>query len=788
MAEWLNEQSLHILQSKYFQEGEDYNKALDRIGKAIEKLSGKKQLTNDVLDAIDKGWLGLASPIWANFGTDRGLPISCFGSYVDDSMDDIADKAKEVMIQTKMGGGTSGYFGALRARGAKIKGNGTTNGPVSFMQIFDSIIEVTSQGNVRRGSFAAYLDAEHPDILEFLNIRQIGNPIQNLLTGVCCSDKFMQSIIDWDKHNRKVWAKILESRINTGTPYIFFTDNVNKAKPKIYEDRRIHHSNLCVHGDTEIYTDEGRKPIKELAGQLVRVWNGETFSTVDVEKTGENQEMVKVITNKGHELICTKYHKFYIKSDIPQPTPEEQKKLGKETPQQVSYIEYRAHQLTEGLELIDYELPVINKEENIKWLEVVINKQGKVVDNRNILLYSDKKEVLLRWVKRIGELGCFATISKIRNGNEYKDVVIIPNTSTRYLAHLGVRQLRDVNASSVKPVSGGVKILKVEPYAGYHDSYCFTEPKKGMGVFNGIVTGQCSEILLPNRKDESFVCCLSSLNIEKYDDWANSNLVSTAIEFLDVVMEEFIRKSVTINGMETAHRFAKNHRALGLGVLGFHSYLQMKNIAFDSEAARKINKHIFKDISEKAKETTERLAKELGQCPLAEEKNLMIRNATTLAIAPTTNNSAILGQTSPGIEPFKSNYYIAGLNDKSHVRKNKWLEKFLESQNLNSDLVWDSIRSAGGSVKNLHWLSPEQKKVFATFAEINPEAIIDMAIDRQEYIDQGQSLNLIIHYNTPVKEINRLYIDAWKKGLKTLYYQRGVNIAKEQSECRSCHS
>lgn len=773
MADWLNEQSLHILQTKYLQKGETYEQALQRIGKGIYTISKNKTLANSILQAIDSGWLGLASPIWANFGTDRGFGISCFSSYIDDSMIDIADKVKEVMMQTKMGGGTSGYFGALRPRGAEIKGNGTTNGAISFMKIFDSVIEVTSQGNVRRGSFAAYLDAEHPDILEFLNIRQVGNPIQNLLTGVCLSDKFMQSVVDGDSNNRKIWAKILESRMNTGTPYLFFTDNVNRSKPEIYKDEKIYNSNLCVYGDTEIYTDTGRVKIKDVCNQLVKVWNGEAFSPVEVKKTGEDQEMVKVITSKGHELVCTKYHKFYVKDET-EPSGER---------------EVRASELHNGMRLVNYQMPVINQTENIAWLNGVIKSSGEYVKGVAILLYSDSKETQQRWIKRIGELGVVASISKTQDGDKYRDVVIIGKSAFGFLSHLGLSCLKDEKSKAIRPIASDVDIERVEPYSGFHDSYCFTELKKGRAVFNGMLTGQCSEILLPSNKDESFVCCLSSLNLEKYDEWKDTDLVYNAIRFLDVVMEEFIIKSKGVSGFETAHNFAKRHRALGLGVLGFHSYLQSKHIAFGSEGSKKVNRIIFKKISEQAKDATRLLAKELGVCPIGKEKGIKVRNATTLAIAPTTNNSAILGQASPGIEPYKSNYYVAGLNDKSHIRKNKYLEELLERKNLNSNLIWDGIMSRKGSVQHLQWMSDEEKKVFATFAEIDQKHIIDLAIDRQEYLDQGQSVNLIIHYNTPIKEVNAMYIDAWKRGIKTLYYQRGVNIAKENIyECRSCQA
>lgn len=770
MPEWLNEQSMDILRSKYLQVGESYDEAVDRISSRASQLLEKPSFKRSIAEAIHMGWLGLASPIWANFGAERGLPISCYGMTVDDTVDSIADKAKEVMVQTKLGGGTSGYFGKLRPRGEKINDGGFSNGSVSFMKIFDGIIDVISQGNVRRGAFAAYLDAEHRDIMEFLNIRGVGSNIQNILTGVCCSDYFMRKVIDGDTYSRKVWAKILQSRLHSGVPYIFFTDNVNKNKPIVYSDYKITHSNLCVKGDTEIMTDKGRFKIEDLAGERANIWNGFAFSPVDVVKTGTDQQLVKVTTSRGQVLECTKYHKFYVYDKHKKP------------------VKIEAQELQQGMEIITYQLPILNDkiQDNIKWLTALIKKYGKVI-GKNIVLINDNETILRKWMLQIQELGCHSHIAKSSNGGK---ALFIHRESIALLKRLGL-PLKEYNGRSkfiIRPFSPPILIESVEDVEGTHDTYCFTELHRGMGLFNGILTGQCSEILLPDTPEESFVCCLSSLNLDKYEEWKDKDVVTTAIYFLDAVMQDFIDKSLHIRGMESSHRFAVRHRALGLGVLGYHSLLQRKMIAFDSDEASALNKTIFKAISDEANHASVELAKEYGPCCVAKQKGILRRNTTTMAIAPTTNNSAILGQVSPGIEPLKSNYYVAGLNDKSHVRKNKYLMRLLEERGVNTQLVWDNILNNNGSVRNVAYLSSYEKKVFATFQEINQEAIIQQAVDRQEYIEQGQSLNLLIHYNTAVREINKLYIDAWQKGLKTIYYQRGVSMSKENISCQSCQS
>lgn len=770
MNNWLNQQSKDILYTKYLLNNESYEQAVDRISKRASQLLEKPSFKHDISQAIDRGWIGLASPIWANFGAERGLPISCYGCSVGDSVDSIADKMKEVMVQTKLGGGTSGYFSGLRGRGYPIRDGSMSNGSVSFMKLFDSIIDVVSQGSVRRGAFAAYLDADHPDIMEFLNIRHIGNSIQNILTGVCCSDEFMNKVVEGDNNSRKIWAKILQSRLHTGVPYIFFSDNVNKSKPEVYRDEKITHSNLCVKGDTVIVTDRGSYNIQDLAGTRANVWNGFVFSMVDIVKTGENQKLLRVKTDRGHILECTEYHKFFVYD------------------KHNNTVKIECRELKEGMELIRYQLPVIqeNLEENLKWLQTLYRKYGSTV-GRVIVLVNENENIVRKWMLRLQEMGVHSQIQKSTKGTS---ALFITKDNTQHLLELGfkVKGLSKNKSKKIRPLSPPILIKSIEEVEGTHDTYCFTELKRGMGLFNGILTGQCSEILLPDNEQESFVCCLSSLNLDKYDEWKDTNLVYTAIQFLDAVMQEFINKARHIKGMESSVRFAQRHRAIGLGVLGYHSYLQQKMIPFDSDTAKQININIFKHISIQAKAATVDMANRYGACPIAQEKGLMLRNATTMAIAPTTNNSAILGQVSAGIEPLKSNYYVAGLNDKSHVRKNKYLIKLLEEKGINTQLVWDNILNNRGSVKNVGGLSQYEKQVFATFSEINQEEIINQAIDRQQYIDQGQSLNLLIHYDTNIKDINKLYIEAWKKGIKTLYYQRGVNATKEHISCQSCQS
>ena len=543
---WFNEESEQMLNRGYLLNGETLEGAIDRITSAAARRLYKPELKDAFKEMIVKGWISFSSPIWANMGTQRGLPISCFNVHIPDSVEGITHKMGEVIMQTKIGGGTSGYFGELRHRGTAVTDNGKSSGSVSFMKLFDTAMDVVSQGGVRRGAFAAYLDIDHGDIEEFLQIRDIGNPIQNLFTGVCVPDYWMQDMIDGDADKRRIWAKVLESRQQKGMPYILFTDNVNRNKPQVYKDKGL-----------------------------------------------------------------------------------------------------------------------------------------------------------------------------------------------------------TINASNL-----------------------------------------CSEIMLPSTADESFICCLSSMNLELYDEWKETNAVKLAIYFLDAVLSEFIEKTEGNYYLSAARNFAIRHRALGLGVLGYHSYLQRNMIPFESMEAKMFNAKVFKQIQEQSLAASKELANIYGEPELL--KGYGVRNATTMAIAPTTSSSAILGQTSPGIEPFASNYYKAGLAKGNFIRKNKYLAKLLEEKGLDTEDIWRDIMLNHGSVQHMHQLTQEEKDVFKTFKEISPLEIVTQAAQRQQYIDQAQSLNLNIPSSMPIKDVNKVIIDAWKLGVKTLYYQRSQSVSKELvinfMNCSSCEA
>ena len=553
--EWLNDNSRKFLAAGYLGEGINAEERIANIAKRAEEILEMPGFADKFYNYMSEGFYSLASPVWSNFGKERGLPISCFGSHIDDDIGNILYTQSEVGMMSKLGGGTSGYFGKIRHRGAEIKNNGEASGAVHVMRLFESMVDVVSQGSVRRGRFSPYLPVDHPDIMEFLEIGTEGNPIQELTHGVTVTNDWMQEMIDGDVEKRTVWAKVIQSRGEMGYPYIFFTDNANNGAADVYKDKK---------------------------------------------------------------------------------------------------------------------LPI-------------------------------------------------------------------------YASNL------------------------------------------------------CTEIMLPSDHNWSFVCVLSSINLLHYDKWKNTDAIETMIYFLDTLVTEFIEKldryknspnrddQQTFLFMERAYNFAKENRALGMGVLGWHSLLQSKMHAFDSQEAYDLNSEIFRTIKEKSYKASEYLATKFGEPNLL--KGYGRRNTTLNAIAPTTSSAFILGQVSQGIEPIWSNIYVKDIAKIKVTVKNPFLIELLKEKGMDTPEVWKSIRDRDGSVQHLEFLSENEKEVFKTYSEIDQLAIIYQAANRQNHLDQGQSLNIIIHPDTSTKEINKIHITAWKLGLKSLYYQHSMNAAqkfKQKKDCESC--
>jgi len=528
----------------YLLPGETPKEAYKRVAKTVARRLYKPELSERFFDYIWKGWLCLASPVLSNTGTDRGLPISCFGIDVADSIQDIGQKNLEMMLLAKHGGGVGIGINQIRPAGAKITGNGTSDGVVPFCKIYDSTILATSQGSVRRGAASVNINIEHPDFFDWLEIREpkgdINRQSLNLHQCVVVGDKFMRKLVAGDWPAREKWSKLLQKRKATGEPYILFKGNTNKNNPRAYKE----------------------------------------------------------------------------------------------------------------------------------------------------------------------------------NG------------------------------------------LKVH------------------------MTNICSEIVLHTDENHSFVCCLSSLNLAKYNEWKNTNLIYDSIWFLDGVMEKFIQKAKGLRGFENAIRSAQKGRPLGLGVLGWHTYLQENAIPFEGLLAQFETRKIFSQIKIESERASRDLAETYGE-PLWCTGTGM-RNTHLRAVAPTVSNSKLSGNVSPGIEPWAANVFTEQTAKGTFIRKNLVLEQCLEDAGLNNEVIWDKILRDGGSIQGIEELDDiligdfniPIKDIFKTFKEINQLELVNQAGIRQQYIDQAVSLNLAFPSEASPKWINQVHFDAWKKGIKTLYYMRTESVLR----------
>jgi ribonucleoside-diphosphate reductase alpha chain len=573
--EWGNtEVYVKTISKGYLIEGETPKDAYWRVSTKVAQRLGQPQLASKFFDYIWRGWLCLATPVLSNTGTDRGLPISCFGIDVADSIFDIGSKNLELMLLAKHGGGVGIGINQIRPAGAKITGNGTSDGVVPFAKIYDSTILATNQGSVRRGAASVNLNIEHKDFEDWLEIREpkgdVNRQCLNLHQCAVVGDKFMRKLQDGEPEARRKWSKLLQKRKATGEPYILFKGNVNKQNPSMYK-------------------------------------------------------------------------------------------------------------------------------------------------------------------------------------------------------------------------------------------------QNGLKVF---MTNICSEIVLHTDESHSFVCCLSSLNLAKYDEWKDTDLIYTATWFLDGVLSEFIQKAKNMKGFENAVRSAEKGRALGLGVLGWHTYLQQRGIPFEGMPAQFETRKIFSQMKIESERASRDMASELGEPLWCRDSGF--RNTHLRAIAPTVSNSKLSGDVSSGIEPWAANVFTEQTSKGTFIRRNSELEKILKKAGINTKEIWDKILEDGGSIQDIDeldkWcfvngkvvlqaevLSEDKHKtfnvkdVFKTFKEINQLDLVRQAGIRQQYIDQSVSLNLAFPAIAEPKWINQVTMEAWKQGIKTLYYMRTESVLRGDiatkamdPECVSC--
>ena len=541
---WMNEISLSMISKGYLLPDEDVFDAFKRVSKAAARRLKRKDLQPFFYEAMVKNWLCLASPVLSNLGTERGMPISCFGIDTDDSIEGIALANSELMRLSSQGGGVGIGVSRIRGRGKTISGNGVSEGVVPWIKIYDSTILATNQGSVRRGAASVNLNINHPDIEEFLMIRRpkgdVNRQCLNMHQCVVIDDEFMNKVEERDPKALKLWGEILKTRLETGEPYIMFEDNVNNANPEAYKKNNLHVS----------------------------------------------------------------------------------------------------------------------------------------------------------------------------------------------------------------------------------------------------MTNICSEISLYTDELHSFICCLSSLNLARWDEWKEHTfengmtLPELTCWFLEGVLQEFIDRSKNIRFMENTYRSASKGRAIGIGVLGWHTFLQEKGIPFAGLQANSYTRVMFDFIEKEALKASRAQAELYGEPEWC--KGTGLRHTHHLAIAPTVSNAHISGGVSPSIEPIPANVFNLKTAKGTFIKRNPTLEKLLEKKGYNIDSVWDQIAKDKGSVVNLpdYILTDEEKEIFLTFKEINPYEIVRQNGIRQKYVDQAISLNLTFDPSDSPKYISDVHKLAWKEGIKTLYYMRSESILR----------
>lgn len=773
---WLNDESRLFLSRGYINETPE-QRIKDIANKAEEylKIDG---FAVKFEDYMARGFYSLSTPVWINFGKEKGLPISCYGSNIDDTLDSILNAGREIGMMSKYGGGTSAYLGNIRARGSKISTGGTADGPVHYARIYDTVVDVCKQSEARRGACAVWLPVEHEDIMEFLDIGTEGNPIQNLQYGITVTDNWINDMKGGDPSKRKIWAKIIQRRNEFGFPYIMFKDNSNNNSPYKELGMEITASNLCLTEDQRVVTSKGYLTVKELydSGEELVLFSGnEAVKSSPMLLRNEDAEILKITYSNGMTQKVTFNHGVPVFND---------------TTKDIVRVEAK------DLKIGDY---VTLQTEKGLFGDLDMQDEAYLLGAANSLLSEDKpKNIIPSYIWKANEETVKAYLHGLFNVSSYNDdgLYIGHNKFISDLqilfSNLGINcNVETLNSNTskitIKKHNGelGVKVIAIEQLEN-EPVYCPTvDNDEHIFVSNGLRTFNCSEIQLPTDSLNSFVCCLGSLNLLHWDEIIETDAIEVYTMFLNAVMDEFILKSGKMAGMKRANRFASQHRAIGLGVLGYHSLFQSKLIQFESLRAKQLNHQIFKIIKERSELASKYLYEEKGYRCLREG----YANTTLIAIAPTKSSSFILGQVSMGIEPIKSNYFIKDLAKSKTIYKNPFLEIELDKYGLNTPDTWESILKKDGSVQHLDFPT---KEVFKSFIEISPKELILQAAQRQKYIDQSQSLNLMIHPSVPAKDINQLYLYAHEEGVKTLYYQFSQSSAQSFSrninECVSCES
>lgn len=705
---------------------------------ALSFCEGDLELGQRLYNYISNHWLSPSSPQLSFGRTKQGLPIACFLPYLPDTTRGLIDTWAEVSELSVIGGGIGLGVGIRQPDDKSV-------GIIPHLRTYDASCTAYKQGQTRRGSYAAYLDITHPEIISFLNTRRVSGvggdynfKLMNIHNAVNIPDVFM----------RKVWF------ISTITKILRL-----KGEEKSTElEKAIH-----TFQNSDKWIDDLKYPIKNLtlenASQYLlefNKWNLFDPHTKQVKETIKATDLWETILVTRAETGEPYIH-FIDTSN--RHLPLYQKKLGLTIKQSNLCVAGETLILTDCGEypiksLLNREVSVWNGDE---WSDVTIVQTG-----------TDQK--LLR--------------IDFSNGT-----FIVCTEYHRFLVLRRDRPIKDLNRIYAKDLPLNfqvmythsdlsttiIKVTKITNLKRRDNTYCFTELINNAGVFNGILTSNCSEIILPTDENRTAVCCLASLNLDYYDNWCNNEQFYLDVAtYLDNVLQYFIDSAPRT--LKRAIFSAQSERAIGIGALGFHSYLQSKNIAIESMEAYHLNNKIFKTISAELNKVNLILGSQRGEAPDCVGTGR--RFSHMMAIAPNATSSIIMGNTSPSCEPFRANVYKQDTMSGSHITYNKHLKKILEER-VNQDQlkeIFSGIKMRDGSVQHLDILSDHEKKVFKTWPEINQMTLIRLAAARQKYIDQSQSLSLFFKCSESKERVHHTHLEAWLADLKTLYYFRSTKI------------
>lgn len=677
--EWVTTQGHQMFKQSYKYEDTYMLGRHKTIAKELAQYLPTKELREHYeevfFDLLWSGKLSPSTPVLANCGTDRGFTVACSGQYIGDSIDSFYSNIRETALLSQAGFGTSGHFSDVRPRGAAISKGGTASGARPVIDDFFTCASKVSQGSSRRGSFAAYIDIESDDFYECIQDLFVNTNGKNY--GWIIKQSFIDKLVGGDTEANKRFTEALYTKQIHGKGYYFFLDKVNEHRPQMYKDLGldIKASNLCVHGDTTILTDQGNLVIKDLENQNVNVWNGKQWSSTKVIKTNTNQELVEVTLNTGESIKCTPYHKFYLLDNKGEATR----------------LKF-AHELAREDELI-------------------------TIDS---------------------------------NINETVSTVV-----------------------------------SIAPVEGLHDTYCFNEPLEHKGVFNGILTGNCSEIMLHSSEEYTYSCILSSLNLTKWDEMENDNTIFDATVFLDCVTSDFIAKSKDVAGLEKVRAFTIKGRAIGLGVMGLHTLMQSRSLPIDSMESHLLDMSIFKRIHSESLRASEWLAKELGEPDWC--KGYGVRNTHRTAFAPTKSTALLMGGVSEGINPDPGMAFEMASAVGELKRITPVFYELMKERGMYNKKTVNRIIANLGSVQQEEWLTDHEKQVFKTAFEINQEVLINRTSARQQFICQGQSLNLFVADEDMDAQvaylISLIFLDPNILSQYYIYSRNGVVV---NDECVMC--